>query len=46
MNIYNITSKNEKKETIHKNGLKIVAAKNISPHIVLEAPYAVRHPYT
>ena len=29
MNIYNITSKNEKKETIHKNDLKIVAAKKI-----------------
>ena len=27
MNMYNITSKNEKKETIHKNDLKIVAAK-------------------
>lgn len=27
MNIYNITSKNEKKETIYKNDLKIVAAK-------------------
>lgn len=27
MNIYNITRKNEKKETIHKNDLKIVLMK-------------------
>ena len=34
MNIYNITSKNEKNETIHKNDLKIVAAKKIDVHIL------------
>ena len=27
MNMYNILSKNEKKETLHKNDSKIVAAK-------------------